>query len=142
MNNNNIASNLRSAISKINKRLRKQMNSAGSLSMSEIDTLSFLYNADKLSPSELAELIKIKGQSMSEVISRLETSKIVSRTKSQTDKRKFEIALTDQGRFLVEQTQYERDEWLSSAIATLLTEKEKKTLALAADILDRLSAFH
>ncbi|MDN5284244.1 MAG: regulatory protein MarR [Mucilaginibacter sp.] len=117
------------------------MNSAGSLSMSEIDTLSFLYNSPSLSPSELAELIKIKGQSMSEVITRLETNKIVSKKKSQTDKRKFEVALTDQGRLLVEQTRYERDEWLSTAISTLLTEEEKNTLATAANILDKLSAF-
>lgn len=109
--------------------------------MSEIDTLSFLYNTDSLSPSELAQLIKIKGQSMSEVISRLEVNMIVKKTKSDTDKRKFKVALTDKGRLLVEQTRYERDEWLSAAIETLLTDQEKEVLASAAKIIDRLSDF-
>jgi DNA-binding MarR family transcriptional regulator len=117
------------------------MNSVGSLSMSEIDTLSILYNTDSQSPSELAQLVKIKGQSMSEVISRLESNMIVKKTKSDTDKRKFEVALTDKGRLLVEQTRYERDEWLGSAINTLLTDQEKDTLASAAKIIERLSDF-
>jgi DNA-binding MarR family transcriptional regulator len=141
MENNQIAATLRSAISKINKRLRKHMNAAGSLSMSEIDTLSYLYNAESLSPSELAELIKIKGQSMSEIISRLEGSGIIRKTRSQTDKRKFEVFLTDQGKVLVERTRYERDEWLSSAIAELLTDQEKESLVSAAMLLEKLSDF-
>lgn len=117
------------------------MNAAGSLSMSEIDTLSYLYNTESLPPSELAELIKIKGQSMSEIISRLEASGIILKIRSQTDKRKFEVSLTEQGRVLVEETRYERDGWLSSAIAELLTDQEKEILVSAATLLEKLSDF-
>ncbi len=141
MNDKELASALRTVISGINKRLRKKATSADSLSISEFGTLSYLNLTESRSPSELAELLKVTGQSMSEILARLQARDIVSRTPSPTDKRKFLISLTPHGRHLVEQTRYERDEWLTSAIAGQLTGAEKKTLEKAIVLIERLSDF-
>jgi DNA-binding MarR family transcriptional regulator len=133
-----IASSLRTVISNIHKRLRKQMYTAESFSITEISTLSFLYR-EPLSPSALAELVKVKNQSMSQVLNRLDEMKLINRKASKEDKRKVTISLTAAGRKAVEKTRYERDEWLSKAIANNLSDKEKKILAEAVSILHKLA---
>jgi len=141
MENNELASSLRTAISRMNKRLRKSMNALNGLSITEIDTVSYLYRTDTLSPSELAELLKVRGQSMSEVLTRLQKLEMINKTPSLTDKRKFAVSLTEHGRQVVEQTRYERDEWLSNAIEYNLSGKEKLVLKEAIGLLERLSDF-
>lgn len=110
----------------------------GGLSISEIDTLSFLYNGGSLSPSDLAELNQIKGQSMSEVLTKLKQLGLIDKKQSATDKRKFDISLTEHGKSIVEQTRNERDEWLSMAIGKHLSASEKETLREAVNLIARL----
>ena len=117
------------------------MNDADNFSISEITTLSHLYNDESHSPSELADLIKVKTQSMSEVLSRLCKLGIISKTASTTDKRKFVVTLTENGRKMVEQTRYERDEWLTNAIESELNDREKEVLSEAVTLMERLGAF-
>ena len=125
----------------MSKRLRKHMNDADNFSISEITTLSHLYNDESHSPSELADLIKVKTQSMSEVLSRLCKLGIINKTVSATDKRKFVVTLTENGRKIVEQTRYERDEWLTNAIESQLNDREKEVLSEAVILMERLGAF-
>jgi DNA-binding MarR family transcriptional regulator len=137
-----LATALRTALSKMMRKLRKHMNAVDSLSIAEIDTLSFLYNSNEpLSPSELAELNKIKGQSMSEVLTRLKGINMINKSQSLADKRKFDISLTAHGKQIVEQTRNEREEWLSASIKQHLSEKEKEVLKEAVALIQRLSDF-
>ena len=99
-----IASALRGAVSDMHKRLRKQAYSAGGLSITETFTLSYLYREKSLSPSELAEINKIKKQSMSQVLAHLEELKLIRRVVSKEDKRKVAISLTGMGEKMVEKT--------------------------------------
>jgi DNA-binding MarR family transcriptional regulator len=133
------ASALRGAVSDLHKRLRKQAYSAGGLSITETYTLSYLYRSGGLSPSELAEINKIKKQSMSQVLSHLEELKLIKRVVSAEDKRKMVISLTVHGTRVVEKTRYERDEWLAQAIGERLGEKELKTLAAVIPLLQRIA---
>jgi DNA-binding MarR family transcriptional regulator len=128
METSHLASSLRNIISDMNKRLRKTYNSADNLSISEITTLSYLYPDQALPATELAKLVMVKTQSMSELLIRLNGLGIVDKTPSDLDKRKSLIALTEKGRQVVEQTRYERDEWLTQAIDHTLSEKEKMIL--------------
>ena len=123
----------------MNRKLRKHMNAMGGLSISEIDTLSFLYNNGSLSPSELAELNQIKGQSMSEILTRLKTLDMIDKKQSATDKRKFDVSLTEHGKDIVDQTRNERDEWLSNTIRQNLSEHEKEILREAIALLGKLT---
>ena len=141
MKTTTLASALRDITSKMHKRLRRQMNSANNFSISEITTLSHLYQNESLSPSELACLVMVKTQSMSEVLSHLQQMELIIKTPSLTDKRKFNVSLTAHGRQVVEQTRYERDEWLTEAIAHHLSSKEQQVLAEAVSMMERICNF-
>lgn len=139
MPNDSIASSLRTVISKLNKRLIQQMRTTDGLSMTEITTLSYLFRQDSLFPSEMAELVKVKAQSMSQILNHLEELKLISKTPSSTDKRKVSISLTLYGREMVEHTRDERDEWLSNSIERHLSAGEKDLLHKAVVLLDKLA---
>jgi DNA-binding MarR family transcriptional regulator len=134
-----LASALRSATSNMHKRLRKQTHSADNLSITEITTLSYLFRQKSLTPSELADLLKIKTQSMSQVLSRMQDLRLINRSAFETDKRKTLIALTDYGEEIIEKSRYERDEWLTNAIEQHLSVNEKKLLSDAINLIERIS---
>lgn len=139
METKELASSLRSAISALHKGLRKQTQAANTYSMTEIETISHLIRNDSLLPTELALLTRIKTQSMSQVLNKLEEDGIIKRTPSKEDKRKVYISLTASGKKAVEKTRYEKDEWLKSAIETSLSTKEKDLLVKALVVLNKLS---
>ncbi len=134
-----LASALRSAVSNMHKRLRKQTHSADNLSITEVTTLSYLFRQHSLTPSELADLLKIKTQSMSQVLTRMQDLKLINRSASETDKRKTLITLTDYGKEIVEKSRYERDEWLTDTIEQHLSADEKKQLSDSLKLIERIS---
>lgn len=115
------------------------MYSTESYSITEITTLGRLYRQDQLLPSELAAMAKVKTQSMSQILKKLEKQNVIVRTPCETDKRKTFISLTETGRKLVEQTRYERDEWLTNAIRKNLSRDERRTLMKAIEIMHKLA---
>ncbi len=133
------ASALRGVISDLHKRLRKQVYSAGELSFTEGNTLSYLYKAGSLFPSDLADINKIKKQSMSQVLKHLEERKLIRRVVMKEDKRKMAISLTGEGKRMIEKTRYERDEWLAAAIREQVGEKDARILAAAMPLLRRIA---
>ncbi len=141
MENSELATLLRTIISKMNKRLRKQMHAVDNFSITEITALSYLHSEGQLSPSELAVLLKIKTQSMSDVLKRFTEQDLIDKSASESDKRKVLISLSAAGRLAVEKTRYERDEWLTNAIEHHLNKKEKQLLADAIALMDKLSDF-
>lgn len=134
-----LSSSLRASVSALHKRLRKQMYSVDSYSMTEIRTVGLLYRKGSLLPSELAALSKVKPQSMSQILRKLERRDLVKKTPSREDGRKVYVSLTSGGEKMVEQTRYERDEWLAHAIEATLTEDEKKELQKTIMILNKLA---
>jgi len=139
MDLDSLASSLRATVSALRKRLRKQSYSIDTYSMTEITTISLLYKEGPLLPSELAARTKVKPQSMSQILNKIEKQGIIKRTPSKEDGRKTYISLTVSGKEIVEHTRYERDEWLAETIATTLTEKEKDILKEAIVILNKLA---
>jgi len=135
------ATSLRQAISGIIKRLRRTIKSDNSYSLSEYSTLSYLYPDQKLSATELAALVRVKTQSMSELLNNLKDQDIVYKTPHETDKRKSLISLTEKGREILEQSRYEKDEWLAQAIENTLSAEEKKVLRNAVVILHKIVAY-
>ena len=133
------ASALRGVISDLHKRLRKQVYSAGELSLTEANTLSYLYKAGSLFPSDLADINKIKKQSMSQVLKQLEERKLIRRVVLKEDKRKMAISLTGEGKRMIEKTRYERDEWLAAVIRERIGEKDARRLAAAMPLLRRIA---
>lgn len=134
-----LSSLVRTAVSNLHKRLRKHVYATNSFSITEIAALSYLYKSGGLYPSELADLLKIRAQSISQILNRFDGMKYISRMTDKNDKRKVKIMLTAAGKKIVEKTRYERDEWLSRAIDGHLTAAEKRTLMEAVDILQKLA---
>jgi DNA-binding MarR family transcriptional regulator len=141
MDTTELSASLRSVISALHKGLRRQMGSATQYSMTELETVGHLNRNSSLLPSELAALTRIKTQSMSQILKKMEEQKIIVRTPSSDDKRKVFISLTPYGKKLVEKTRYDRDEWLKETIEKSLTKSEKDLIATALPALKKLAEF-
>lgn len=133
-----LSSSLRINVSGLHKRLRKQMYSVNSYSMTEMETIGHLMRNPTLLPTELAALTRIKTQSMSQILKKMEAQGIIKRMPSKEDKRKVLISLSTSGKKMIEKIMYERDEWLQSKIEETLTEKEKELLAKVLPVLTKL----
>lgn len=140
MNSTQLSSSLREVVAAIHKGLRKQSSTISTYSMTEIETIAHLMRNPVLLPTELAALTRIKTQSMSQILAKLEGQSVIKRTPSKEDKRKVYISLTLFGKKMIEQTRYERDEWLKGVIEKSLTDKEKELLIKALPVLNKLIA--
>jgi len=138
MNTTELSSSLRNAISALHKRLRKQAGSVGVYSMTEVETISHLFRAQSLLPTELAALTRVKTQSMSQILKKMGAQGIIKRTPSKDDKRKVFVSLTPLGHKLIEKVRYDKDEWLKGAIEKSLTDKEKELIQKALLLLNKL----
>jgi len=141
MKDTHLASSLRNVTSKLFKRLRQQINTIDNLSITEITTLSNLYNHQPLFPSQMAEMVKIKAQSMSQIINKLEEANLIVKTPSETDKRKVSVSLSGFGKEMVDKTRHERDEWLNEAIEHHLSAADKKLLQQAVVLMEKLAEY-
>jgi DNA-binding MarR family transcriptional regulator len=133
MNNKDIqlASDLRATIARLAKKLRKESPTGLKLSQTERSTLSLLNQHHTLLPNELAAMEMITNQSMSQVLSHLLELGYITRTASQTDKRKVNIALSEIGENVLLQVRHEWDEWLLKAIQEVCTTTEQEILKQA-----------
>lgn len=133
-----LSSALRINVSGLHKRLRKQMYSVNSYSMTEMETIGHLMRNASMLPTELAALTRVKTQSMSQILKKMEAQGIIKRVPSKQDKRKVLISLSASGKKMIEKIKYERDEWLRSLIERTLTEKETAMLVKALPLLAKL----
>ena len=138
MNTTELSTSLRTVISGLHKGLGKQLYSTNAYSMTEIDTIRHLYHSTSLLPSELAVLTKIKTQSMSQILNKIEKLGLILRTPSETDKRKVYISLSAFGMEMVKKIKYDREEWLKSVIEKKLTPEDMELLAKALPALHKL----
>jgi len=138
MNTTELSSSLRSVISALHKGLRKQIYSGNAYSMTEMETITHLVRNSSLLPTELAALTRIKTQSMSQILKKLEKQGVIKRTPSEFDKRKVFISLSSAGKKMVERIKYDGDEWLKSVIKKSLIDKEKEMLIMVLPILNKL----
>jgi DNA-binding MarR family transcriptional regulator len=115
------------------------MSSVAGCSMTEIETVGHIARHQRIQPTELATLTRITPQSMSQILTAMEKNGIVKKAAAKDDKRRVFVSLTAAGRDLLEQTRYERDEWLKKSIDETLTKEETDILAKAIPILNKLA---
>jgi len=135
------ASDLRTAIARLIKKLRKQSPTGLQLSLTERSTMSMLEQHKALLPSELAAMEMITNQSMSQVLNHLFELGYIIRSASETDKRKVNISLSAAGESMLLRLRHERDEWLTKAISETCTPEEKELLKKAIIPLTKLVDF-
>lgn len=130
-----IAQALRNLVTKMQKRLRKQISNPGALSIAEGNVVSILMNHKEVYPSELGAQLTISSQFMSQVLNRLEGLGYITRRTSPEDRRKTLVSLTKKGKAMVEDSRQEREEWLADVIAAKYNSREKKVIKEALDLL-------
>ncbi|MGZ3763207.1 MAG: MarR family winged helix-turn-helix transcriptional regulator [Mucilaginibacter sp.] len=136
-----LASDLRTVITRLVKKLRKESVTGQQLSLTERSTMSLLYQHKQLLPSELASMEKITNQSMSQILNYLLELGYITRTASDTDKRKAIISLTDKGETTLLQMRNERDMWLARAIRGTCNDQEEELLKEIIGTLTKLVDF-
>src|ERR1700743_2526515 len=136
-----LASDLRTVLVRLIKKLRSKSETGGKLSLTERSTIGLLDLHKELLPSELAAMEKITTQSMSQIISHLLELGYITKKISKTDKRKSIIALTKTGQNILYKVRHERDEWLNKALQETCSAKEQDILRKALAPLTKLVDF-
>src|SRR6201995_31117 len=111
-----LASELRTTLTRLIKKLRKKSETGEGLSLTERSTMALLDQHKELLPNELAAMEKITTQSMSQILAHLLELGYITRRTSPDDKRKAIISLSANGSAVLYQVRNERDEWLSKAL--------------------------
>jgi DNA-binding MarR family transcriptional regulator len=132
-----LASRLRLAVVRLNRRLRAQRTNS-SVTLTQVSALSALRKCGALTPGELAAKEGVQPPSMTRVIAALEDYGFVSRRPHPTDGRQAIVELTDQGTAYLRAEVSAREAWLDSRLADL-DDNDRELLARAADIIDRMA---
>jgi DNA-binding MarR family transcriptional regulator len=136
-----VAPDLRLAVGRLARRLRQlyALHRGGELTFTELAVLSRLYRDGPASASQLANGERVTAQAVGAAIGALHQRGLVQRTPHARDRRKTIISLTDPGRsaFTVrEQAVIDR---MVQAVASGYTAAERRQLAAAAPLLERLA---
>jgi DNA-binding MarR family transcriptional regulator len=136
-----LASELRTVVTRLIKKLRTHSATGENLSLTERSTMALLDQHKNLLPNELAAMEKITTQSMSQILNHLSALGYISRKISKEDKRKSIISLSKTGEHILYKLRNERDEWLSGALEQSCSVKELEVLRRSMIILTRLVDF-
>ena len=133
-----LSSTLQRTITTLHKELRKHISLVSIYSMTELETIAHLSRNPALLPSQLATLTRVKTQSMSQILHKLEKDQLIQRKPCSKDKRKIYISLTVYGTHMVEKMKKDKNEWLKSTIEAVLNEEEIVRLEQALPLLHKL----
>lgn len=136
-NSHDIATELRSVLTRLVRKMRKLSPVDTPLSQTERAVLVSLENQSLLA-AELALIEKITPQSMGQVITHLNELGLIEKKPSDTDKRKIYLSISALGKEMIQQVRHERNEWLSKAITEVCSEQEQEILKAAIGPLAKL----
>jgi DNA-binding MarR family transcriptional regulator len=131
------ASQLRDAIVRTSRQLRQEAATETGLSPSATAALATINRSGPLTPSELAELERVKRPSMTRTLGCLEREGLIERTPDPTDGRSFLVALNDAGRERLVRLRRRKSAYLARRLRTLDPD-EVETLTRAAELLERM----
>jgi DNA-binding MarR family transcriptional regulator len=132
-----LASRLRLAVVRLNRKLRAQRTSED-VSLTQVSALSTLHKCGAMTPGQLAAREGVQPPSMTRVIAALEESGYVERNPHPSDGRQAIVSLSERGLEYVQATISVREAWLDRRLAEL-SDDEREVLARAADIIDRIA---
>ncbi|SNR56628.1 DNA-binding transcriptional regulator, MarR family [Haloechinothrix alba] len=133
-----LASRLRLAVVRLNRRLRAQRLSTN-VSLTQLSALSTLHKCGAMTPGQLAAKEGVQPPSMTRVIVALEQLGYIARTAHPTDGRQAIVELSQAGVDYVHANITMREAWLDERLAQL-SEEERAVLARAAEIIERMAA--
>jgi DNA-binding MarR family transcriptional regulator len=130
-----LASELRVVLGHLIRRLRAEHR----FSLSQGSVLGRLDREGAQSTSKLAELERVRPQSMGQTVADLEAQGLIERSPDPSDGRRFLIELTDAGRTELREDRGRREGWLAEAIEQSFTAEERETLDEAVRLMARLA---
>lgn len=128
-----LAPRLRWAVTRMARRLRQE---AGvDLGPSQVAALATVERHGPLSPSELAEIERIKRPTATRIVRHLEEAGLVERVKDPQDGRASILSVTAEGRALLKRLRERKTAYLAKRLAALDAE-DRRTLERAAELLE------
>lgn len=127
------ASEIRAAAMRLSRRLRLQR-AVTTMSDGQFAALAVLRYRGPHTLTALADREGVTAPSMNRTVNCLEEEGYVTREPDAVDRRKVNIAITDKGIAVVDDTVHRRDEWLARALVDV-PEQDRQTLVAAARII-------
>lgn len=135
-----LASGLAQAMARLRARLRlESAPSERDWNWSQLLTLDRVTRDGPTTVAELAHAEHVRPQSMAETVAALKRQELVTSRPDPRDGRKALITATDEGAALVATVPALREAWLDTAIATALTDAERRCLRATISIMNRLA---
>lgn len=132
-----LAPHLTAVIGRLLRRLRTT-SSDSLLTPTQRAVLSRLDREGPATTAALARAEYVRPQSMRLTLGALEAQGLVERAPDPADGRKSVMSITDTGLAVLAAVRAAKNDWLAEAIAAELDGEERRTVAEAADLLDRL----
>ena len=137
LNEAELASRLRLAVTRLARRLRQHANAEERISPSQLAALSSIDRLGRLTLGDLAAVERVQPPTMTRIVAGLEEAGLVSRHVDEHDRRIARVQTTVAGRRLLERSRGRKDAFLSDRIRTL-DASDRAVLAHAATLLERL----
>jgi DNA-binding MarR family transcriptional regulator len=131
------ASQLRNAIVRTSRALRQEAAAETGLSPATTAALATINRDGPLTPSELAELERVKRPSMTRTLACLEREGLIERTPDPADGRSSLLAINEAGRERLAVLRRRKSAYLARRLRKLDPD-EVETLARAAELLERM----
>ena len=132
-----VADSLRPTLLRLARELRREK--IAGVSSQQVGLLVSIKYAPGITVGQLAAEERVSTAAMSKRVSRLERDGLVTRTKSETDRRQVGLSLTDDGQRTLRRVRSRRTAWLASRLDTLTTD-ELTAVGAAVDALSHLLA--
>lgn len=132
-----VADHLASVVGRLLRRLRSS-SSESLLTPTQRSVLARLEDAGPATTADLARSEFVRPQSMRLTLGALEEQGLVGRAPDPVDGRKSVVSVTDTGRTALAQVRAAKRDWLAEAVAAELDGAQRRTVAEAAVLVERL----
>jgi DNA-binding MarR family transcriptional regulator len=130
-----VADSLRPTLLRLARELRREK--IAGVSPHQVGLLAAIKYAPAVTVGELAAGERVSTAAMSKRVTRLERDGLVARTKSESDRRRVGLTLTDDGQRTLRRVRSRRTAWLASRLGSL-SPAELAAVGAAAEPLARL----
>ena len=113
-----VANRLRPVLLQLNRQLRRETREVG-ISGGQASLLHLIHQNPGVGVRELAQRERISAPGMVGHVDRLEGAGLVARTRSDTDRRRVGLTVTEEGRRLLKAVRRRRTAWLAERLKSL-----------------------
>ena len=126
----------------LNRRLRREQSAVEGLSTAALVVLTAATRADTPQrPGQLATELQMTTPNMAAALRALEEGGMITRKPDPSDGRKVFVHVTKRGRDIVDRTSTSRHAWLREAVQEALTDRERRVLFQAGDLIERIADY-